>query len=406
MLGRSTISESGVMGKKVVGVLLALAVAAAGFLLTRPERTDVGPAARLLQERQLLEDRVRSPGWTSGAWIGGNTSAEAIHAFGTWRGTPARTVTTYPAYATWEEIAGSEWHVTTFDGWDGRLVYGLPLLPTDVEATLADVAAGQHDDVWREVAATLTRHGRPDTFVRIGLEANGTWFPWGATAAEAKGFKAAFRHVAEVLKREQPRLRIVFDISCGVKLAGATDRLASLTELYPGDDVVDVIGCDHYDSYSAKTRNQKEWDAAVAPPQAAGLQDLVVFARGRSKQFAVPEWGLSGSRSDGSGDNPFFIAKMHEFFTANREALAFENYFDEPDEYLSSSLFQDPEQNPESAKLYRTLWSTTPRETPESPSSSPGVTGPSGMPAGTVTRTGRGRADRQLNRPRDRTLRP
>ncbi len=375
------------MGKKIGGFVLVLAVAIVAFVMSRPERTDVGPLSRLLEGRNLVPDRPDSPGWTSGAWIGGNSSADSIRAFGTWRGTPARTVTTYPAYSTWEEIKDSQWHVTTFDGWDGRLVYGLPLLPTDVEANLGDVAAGQHDDVWREVAATLTRHGRADSYVRIGLEANGSWFPWGATATRAADFRAAFRHVATVLRREQPELQIVFDISCGVKLRGATDRLASLTALYPGDDVVDVIGCDHYDSYSAKSRNQKEWDAAVGPRDAAGLQDLVDFARGHGKKFAVPEWGLSGSRSNGSGDNPFFIAKMHEFFTANRSDLAFENYFDEPDTYISSSLFQATDQNPESAKLYRALWSSVPREPSSSPSSPSTSTGSSAAQSAPVTAT-------------------
>lgn len=352
------------MTAKFVKAVLALAALAVGgvlFAMTRPERTEVGPVDQVVEQGRPVQGSAESPGWVSGAWIGGNTTAKSIRDFGVWRGSPARTVTVYPAYATWDEIKGSEWHVTTFDGWDGRLVYGLPLLPDKGDdATLAAVAAGAHDDVWRAVATTLTRHGRGDSYVRIGLEANGTWFSWGATAAEAKGFRAAFRRVATVLREEEPQLQIVFDISCGVKLEGSSDRLASLTQLYPGDDAVDVIGCDHYDSFSAKARNQKEWDRAVAPAHAAGLQDVVEFARQHRKPFSVPEWGLSGVRSDGSGDNPFFISKMHEFFTANREHLAFENYFDEPDPYLSSSIFQTPEQNPESAKLYRALWSTAP----------------------------------------------
>jgi len=46
---------------------------------------------------------------------------------------------------------------------------------------------------------------------------------------------------------------------------------------------------------------------------------------------------------------------MYEFFRANRDVLAFENYFDEPDQYLGSSLFLK-KQNPDSAEVYRELW--------------------------------------------------
>ena len=46
---------------------------------------------------------------------------------------------------------------------------------------------------------------------------------------------------------------------------------------------------------------------------------------------------------------------MYQFFFQHRDVLAFENYFDEPDPYLGSSLFLEP-QNPRSAAAYRELW--------------------------------------------------
>lgn len=296
------------------------------------------------------------PPWESGVWLGGALDNEVISAFGEWRGDPADTVTTYPAYDTWKEIETSEWHVSTFNGFEGQLVYGLPLLPSEEEATLKEVARGDRDRVWRSVARTLARHDRGDSYVRIGLEANGTWFPWGATAATATDFRQAFRRVATVMAKEAPDLRFVFDISCGVALEGAeNDRMASLTRLYPGNDVVDVVGCDHYDSWTAIARNTEEWNETVRPQSGPGLNDLVQFARRHQKPFAVPEWGLTARHANGAGDNPYFIRKMFAFFKAHRKELAFENYFDEPDQYLGSSLYQQP-QNPRSAAVYRELW--------------------------------------------------
>lgn len=348
-------------------IVAALVAVTGGVVLVNgpPQPTDVGSPESVIRQQGLAPNNPAAPGWTSGAWIGGRVSAQSMQEFGQWRGSRATAATVYPAYDSWSDIKQSNWHVSTFDGFEGRLVYGLPLLPKDGSARLEDVASGANDDVWSAVASTLLQHGRGDSFVRIGLEANGTWFPWGARATTATEFKEAYRHVASTLRATAPDLQLVFDISCGVPLEGASDRLASLTSLYPGDEVVDVVGCDHYDSYSAKARNEAEWANAVAPKNAAGLQDVVTFAQAHGKKFAVPEWGLSGPQSKGTGDNPFFISKMHQFFTSNRGVLAFENYFDEPDAYLTSSLFQQ-DQNPKSAELYRALWSSVARPSPGS----------------------------------------
>jgi len=302
-----------------------------------------------------METAVSPATWPSGVWLGGAGKTRKVNAFGAWRGTEVGAVTAYPAYATWREMETSNWHVASFNGFEGRLAYGLPLL-ADEGGTLQEVAAGKHDGTWRAVARTLLRYDRGDSFVRVGLEANGTWFRWGATAETADDFKAAYRHVVKVMRQTAPELEFVFDISCSVALEGVeNDRMASLTRLYPGDDVVDVVGCDHYDSWSAIARSEKEWEDTIKPDSGPGLTDVVKFAREHDKQFAVPEWGLSSKSAEGAGDNPFFIKKMYQFFYNHRDVLAFENYFDEPDPYLGSSLFLEP-QNPKSAAAYRELW--------------------------------------------------
>jgi len=293
--------------------------------------------------------------WPSGAWTGGGISVERIDAFGAWRGQPADVVTTYPAYQTWTELKESDWHVGTLDAFHGRISYGLPLLPKQDGGSLADVAAGRHDDVWRAVGQIMNDHHRGDTFVRIGLEANGTWFPWGATAARADEYRAAWRHVQSVLKSVSPKLSFGFDITCGSPLEGGGDRMDNLNRLYPGDDVVDVVGCDHYDSYGLKSRNGGEWERTLRPPDAAGLADVADFARAHHKQFAVPEWGMTSTDRSGSGDNPFFIYQMYGFFQQNKDILAYENYFNEMDSSLGSAVW-DSNQNPRGAAEYRKLW--------------------------------------------------
>ncbi len=299
--------------------------------------------------------------WPSGVWTGGEWGTSRVQAFGEWRGSPVDTAVTYPAYQTWQELAESDWHVAVFDGFEGRLVYGLPLLPKDSAGRgLDEVAAGQHDDAFTAVADSLLKHGRGDSYVRVGLEAQGDWFPWGASNGEntPEQFRAAFAHVSQLLKARMPQAQIVFDTSCGAVLRGQQDRMDVLNALYPGDDVVDVVGCDNYDHYSLISRTDEQFTSALRPEKAAGLQDTLDFARAHGKKFAVPEWGLTAERSDGGGDNEYFVYAMYMWFAANADDVAFENYFNEPDEYLGSSIW-DVVQNPTASQEYRKLWGFT-----------------------------------------------
>jgi hypothetical protein len=315
--------------------------------------------------------------WPSGVWTGGEWGAERIAEFAAWRGTPVDTAVTYPAYDTWQQLSQeSDWHVAVFDGFRGKLVYGLPLLPKDSAGHgLDQVAAGAHDDAFAAVADTLAAHHRGDSYIRVGLEAQGDWFPWGASNGEnsPESFKAAFRHVAALLKDRLPQARIVFDISCGAVLRDQSDRMDPLTKLYPGDDVVDVVGCDHYDHYQLIAHTQKKFDSALRPDRAAGLQDTLDFAREHGKQFAVPEWGLTAPEAHGGGDNDYFVFAMYQWLSANAADVAFENYFNEPAAYLQSSIW-DQVQNPRAAAEYRALWGLTRQDGP-SPPGTPSASG-------------------------------
>jgi Glycosyl hydrolase family 26 len=297
--------------------------------------------------------------WLSGAWTGGGLSAARIDAFGAWRGQPADVVTTYPAYNTWEELKTSDWHVGTLDGFKGRVSYGLPMLPKSDSGTLADVAAGKHDDVWQAVATILNKHQRGDAFVRIGLEANGDWFPWGSGVDQAADFKAAWRHIESVMKAVSPKLVFGFDITCGHVINGSTNRLDSLNKLYPGDDVVDVVGCDQYDQYNVTARNKSEWATALRPPDSAGLADVADFARAHKKKLAIPEWGVAATDSQGAGDNPYFIYSMYTYFQQNKDILAYEDYFNESGTSLGSAIW-DAGTNPKAAAEYKKLWGAAP----------------------------------------------
>ncbi len=291
--------------------------------------------------------------WHSGFWTGGFMSAQRMASAESWRGSAMDFATTYPEYGTWADLADSEWHITTFNGFKGRLAYGLPMLPGNRRGQWGDITSGSKDEVFRTIARQLVRNGRGDTAIRVGLEANGEWFPWAVTASTAPQFKASFRRIVNVMRAEAPGLTFWLDLNAGSALKGQTHRLDSLTLLYPGDDVVDGISIDHYDHWNLVAETDAAWKAALRPRTGAGLADTADFARARGKGFAVPEWGLHGVY--GTGDNPFFMTKMYGFFQAYKDVLVYENYFNEPDAYIRNAIWGG-RQNPRSAEVYRRLW--------------------------------------------------
>ncbi len=299
----------------------------------------------------LPKDAGSGRQWLSGVWVGGKPTVDAVVDFGAWRGAPVEVVTTYSSTTSFEEMQGTDWSIATFTGFAGTLAYGLALVPERGGHSLASVAAGQHDEVFRTVAQHLSRNGRGRSIIRIGLEPNGDWFPWRTTAATAQDFRQAYRRVAGIFKAESQGFVIDFDIACGVGLSGSPDPMAPLTVLYPGDDVVDVIGCDTYDHSDMKV---EMGIASLGKTKAGpGVMDVLTFARSRGKPMSIPEWGLDARH--GTGDNAPYIALMRSFLEANAKDILFESYFNEPGTNLRSSIWGDV-QNPNASEVYRARW--------------------------------------------------
>lgn len=316
----------------------------------------IGGAPGLERARELIGAPRSGGEWLSGVWPGGDTiTGSRADAFGAWRGTPVDAAITYPASKTWQSIHDSSWHITTYDGFQGVLVYGLPMLPTDDDGDFTSIARGDHDWVYRKVAQDLVAYGRGRSIVRIGWEANGDWFPWNAKAGQGAQYVAAFRHIVAVLRAEAPELVIDFDVACGTKLRGGRDRLDTLNLLYPGDDVVDVVGCDTYDWYHTSAKDTNSWNESKKPEDAVGIQDIADFARAHGKGLTVPEWGLASRQEGGEGDNPYYITKMRSFFEANADVLVLDSYFNEPMTSIANSIW-DPVQAPEASAVYQRLW--------------------------------------------------
>lgn len=316
----------------------------------------IGGQPGLQRARSLLGEPRSGGAWNSGVWPGGSTiSGERADAFGKWRGTPTDAGITFPATKTWQQIHDSRWHIQTYDGFLGVLAYGLPMLPTDDGGDFRTIVNGDHDWVYERVARDLVDNGRSRAIVRIGWEANGDWFPWNTRAEQAPEYVAAYRHIVAVLRRVAPETVIDFDVACGTPMRGQENRMDTLTKLYPGDDVVDLIGCDTYDWYHTTSKNLKGWELTQRPKNAVGIADVAEFAREHGKGLTYPEWGLASTEDGGAADNPYFIERMRGFFEANADILVMENYFNEPSTSLANSIW-DPVLMPKASQTYRRLW--------------------------------------------------
>ncbi len=303
--------------------------------------------------KELLGSTRSGLPWHSGVWVGGRFSNATVAQFGQLRGRQADMVTTYSDPQSFRTLADSTWSIRVWNGFGGKLNYGLSILPDSGEGSLASVANGDQDWVWRSVAKNLKNAGRGDSVVRLAWESNLKDWRWYANSGNAEQYKAAFRRVATVLKSTAPGLKIDFGIGCGSGLAGSSDRMAPLTKLYPGDKYVDIVSCDIYDWWGTKVTGSSR-DPIARPTYGPGLADLARFARQHDKGVGIGEWGLAtAANGGGGGDNPAFMKAMFTWMTRNVDVLAYECYFDEPASYLQSSIMS---QNGGAAAAYRGMW--------------------------------------------------
>jgi hypothetical protein len=315
-------------------VTLLVSVLAVGGLVSCSDSAEKPPKPR--------QTGIR---WLSGA--NGNFPSD-MQAWAAFTGRPVGLAIVFTDRHDWPNIVAADWPTGAFtrDKFPGRLSIAQPMFPQDGNEDAC--AAGDYDGYWRQFGRTLTKFGRGDADVRLGWEFNGDWFWWYPRNVDT--WKSCYRRSVAAIRSTAPHVQINWNMTAHRDHLPVSGR--NVWDAYPGDDVVDLVSIDAYDSYPASV-SQSTWNRQCNV--SSGLCTVIKFARDHGKKFAVPEWGLVRS-TGGGGDNPYYIEKMYETFAANADQLAYEAYYNNSEGDNVRSSLHNPVLNPRAASRYLELF--------------------------------------------------
>ncbi|MGK2956950.1 MAG: glycosyl hydrolase [Acidimicrobiales bacterium] len=242
----------------------------------------------------------------------GSGQVEEVASYEKWLGKETATVVDFVGRAPksdrtpWGDIDNPTWWCNRWKAKPSRLVLSTAILPNEY-FSLAEGARGDYNSHWKNFAANLVASGCPDATLRLGWEFNGKFYPWAAGGKETY-FAAYWRQIVDTI-RKVPGQKFLFDWN---PLAGNSN--AKVEAAYPGEQYVDVIGLDSYDTSTVSPSSpDKRW--ADQLNRVYGLAWHATFAEKMKKPMSFPEWGITVRKSDtlGGGDNPSYITNMWQW---------------------------------------------------------------------------------------------
>jgi len=300
-----------------------------------------------------------SRGWASGA----SGPGVADGSFAGWRGSPVTVA------ATWNDgDAASQTDLPTLKGefkdWSGDLDVAVGGTELGSGESYAQAAQGAYVQRWTTMAQNLqtARGDKPGTtFVRPFHEFNGNWYEnWFVTPDRLEDYKKSFRLMAQTVRANCPRCKIVWSPGNG----GSTGA-ARIADAWPGDDVVDVVGVDTYNANgNTRVTDPQSWQeylGATNDGQPVGPEAWRQFAASHGKPISFPEWGLNSG--GGGGDDPQFIQGMHDWMAQNAATagdpnlagkVLYDVYFNIAMGDNTGFVIKDGP-NPQAGKLYTSL---------------------------------------------------
>ena len=287
--------------------------------------------------------------WHSGAACSGADFAQ-------WRGRALDMEVGWAPKSNWADFVNFSANLRYIANRPTWFTIGLPMLTAEVAGQFANAASGAFDTYYQQFAQNMVDLNMGDSIIRIGWEANGNWYPWAANG-QVEAYKATFQRIAGIFKAASPDFKIEWSNA-------RKGNVLPVTQMYPGDDVVDFVGVSYYDRFK-HTATQADWKAGRDQKIAGGPVGIgawLGFAKAHKKFLSVSEWGVNNGYDQGApmgvaGDDPIFVSNMYAFFRANARYMAYEDYFNCP-QSNSGEYYQvfPSTYNPRSSAVYQKLW--------------------------------------------------
>lgn len=221
-----------------------------------------------------------------------------------------------------QKMEDPSWFISQFRGSGYSMIWGVPILPSSGDYTLAIGATGAYDQYFVTLAEGLVAGGQGNSIIRLGWEFNGVSFPWSARG-QAANFIAYWQQIVTAM-RSVPGANFMFEWNPNIGDEGA----GNLANYYPGNSYVDLIGLDVYDiSWGNYRGASAEFTTLETEPY--GLDWLASFSAQMGKPMTLPEWGLGwGASRDGlavsdpgtetsGGDDATYINDMARWISTN-----------------------------------------------------------------------------------------
>lgn len=335
--------------RKVIGAGLGVLAVAAGGGVYWATRDGSAPVHNTPKPAWTPKQAVPAEDLDT-KWVGIQThETAAAAAFGEWLGRPLDCVVVFNSDANWAAISGpwfamvpqegQDWGQWVRDDPDNRtLVISTGLVPADPPDDWRERgAAGEYDEHWTTFAKNLLSKGLGRSIVRLGWELNGDWYEThyiGDTQEKREQWKAYFRRIVETVTAvEGTAFEIDFNIA-----EGQQDSV-EIADMYPGDDWVDIIGVDVYDSYISPIDPTARWEEKDA--KVNSLSAVIAFAAEHDKPISIPEWAMvAEGKTQGGGDSPEFIDQIADAVVS--ADVRYQAYFNVPDGGVGMTLDDAP----------------------------------------------------------------
>jgi Glycosyl hydrolase family 26 len=238
--------------------------------------------------------------------------------------------------STWAEWDAPWMFTTASDGFDAwlaaspahQMILGMDLIPESVSdnsnplAWEQPCASGSYNQYATTLAKNLVSAGAGSVVIRLGIEANGNWEDdyVGTTSAEMSDWASCYDNEVTAM-RAVSGASFLFVWNPNICTANIP-----ITEWYPGNAYVDIIGADAYDKdcLTLKSVGQEGWEPYLTNSESnstyPSLANIEAFAVASGKPMSFPEWGLESGQ-----DDPTYVTDIAQMF--NSDDFAYQSYF-------------------------------------------------------------------------------